>query len=579
VIRLNKEINSHIVNKNRNSKKKTRINHLNLKNKMEDMLKFEMPKNQSSIIKVLGVGGGGSNAVNHMYNQGITGVDFVVCNTDAQALDMSPVPNKISLGEKGLGAGSKPSVAEKAAIDKSEEIKKILSSNTEMLFITAGMGGGTGTGAAPIIARLAKEIDLNDEDVNKILVVAIVTKPFSFEGRKRKLQADKGIEELRKYADAVLIISNDKLRELYGDLGLTDAFRIADNVLLTAAKGIAEIITVRANVNIDFKDVNTVMKDSGVAIMGTGIAEGEGRAKNAIEQALNSPLLDDNDITGTNNILLYMASGKKEISMDEITEITEYILKKAGEDANIIWGAGKDESLGEQISITIVATGFKKEDKINEPKVIKDLYSGNSDTNKDPNLPRPTRPAYEPPVEENGNDNNDSIRLIRKDDPKRKDNNESDHVGAVAEKRNVIVHDLDDPVPEIKFVVNHEQPQPPEKEYRKQPVAEVHPNEPVELFRKKEISKPGILTEEEKTEHEKRALDRVEKLRQLSMKLKTPGGLADLENEPAFRRRNVELSDEKPSEDTRISRYTLSNDEEEGTTLRSDNSFLHDNVD
>ena len=240
---------------------------------MEDMIKFEMPKNQSSIIKVLGVGGGGSNAVNHMHHQGITGVDFIVCNTDAQALDMSPVPNKIALGEKGLGAGCVPRIAEKAALDKADEIRKILSNNTEMLFITAGMGGGTGTGAAPVIARIAKEIELEDEEVNKILVVAIVTLPFSFEGRKRKQQAERGIEELRKYADAVLIISNDKLRELYGNLGLLEGFKIADNVLLTAAKGIAEIITVKAYVNIDFKDVNTVMKNSGVAIMGTGVAE------------------------------------------------------------------------------------------------------------------------------------------------------------------------------------------------------------------------------------------------------------------------------------------------------------------
>ena len=254
---------------------------------MEDMLKFEMPKNQSSIIKVLGVGGGGSNAVNHMYHQGITGVDFIVCNTDAQALDMSPVPNKISLGEKGLGAGSVPLVAEKAANEKSEEIKKLLSTNTEMLFITAGMGGGTGTGAAPVIARIAKEIELDDDEVKKILVVAIVTLPFSFEGRKRKLQAERGIEELRKYADAVLIISNDKLREQYGNLGLLEGFKIADNVLLTAAKGIAEIITVKAYINIDFKDVNTVMKDSGVAIMGTGVASGENRAQQAIEDAIS----------------------------------------------------------------------------------------------------------------------------------------------------------------------------------------------------------------------------------------------------------------------------------------------------
>ncbi len=549
---------------------------------MEDMIKFEMPKNQSSIIKVLGVGGGGSNAVNHMHRQGIRGVDFIVCNTDAQALDMSPVPNKISLGHKGLGAGSVPSVAEKAAIEKSEEIKKILSTNTEMLFITAGMGGGTGTGAAPVIARLAKEIDLEDEEVNKILVVAIVTLPFSCEGRKRKQQAEKGIEEIRKYADAVLIISNDKLRELYGNLGLSEAFRNADNVLLTAAKGIAELITVKAYVNIDFKDVNTVMKNSGVAIMGTGIAAGDNRARQAIEDALKSPLLNDNDIRGTNNILLYLSSGEKEISMDEITEITEFIIKEAGPQVEVIWGAGRDESLGEQISVTVVATGFEKEKSEPPNKQVQDLYGNDRparDT-EDVALPRPTRPASEPSHEEDDEeDNENEIRLIRPRDPERRPSPPAETTHR-AEPRNVIRFTLEEgpksepsetrTVTEISNSGNEEK------------VPEAKKDDTVTATRPgiTEVREAEPITPEERESMEKRARERVERLRLMSIKLKTPGGLSELENEPAYRRKNIELSDVKPSEDSKISKYTLSEgNDDEGATLRPDNSFLHDNVD
>jgi cell division protein FtsZ len=556
---------------------------------MEDMIKFEMPKNQSSIIKVLGVGGGGSNAVNHMHRQGIRGVDFIVCNTDAQALDMSPVPNKITLGEKGLGAGCVPQVAEKAAVEKAGEIKKMLASNTEMLFITAGMGGGTGTGAAPVIARIAKEIELADEEVNKILVVAIVTLPFSFEGRKRKQQAEKGIEELRKYADAVLIISNDKLRELYGDLGLLEGFKIADNVLLTAAKGIAEIITVKAYINIDFKDVNTVMRNSGVAIMGTGIAEGENRARKAIEDAISSPLLNDNDIRGTNNILLYLSSGEKDISFDEITEITEYILDEAGSQVDVIWGAGKDESLEDKISVTIVATGFDREAKIEKKKKVEPLY-GNTikeeEEKPEAQPPRPMRPAVEPTANEDEEEHeeqeeHEEIRLIRKAASAEAGSDKKEHSRAdlpEEEKPGIIRFSLDAPPPEIR----DNEPRTgsfgskDEEEYEPEDIVF---REKAPRFKTTEKKEEATRTDDERGQMEKKAKERIERLRQMSIKLKSPGGLSELESEPAYRRKNVELSEEKPSEDSKISKYTLSEGDDDDAELKSDNSFLHDNVD
>ena len=279
---------------------------------MPEILKFDLPKNQSSIIKVIGVGGGGSNAVNHMFRQGITGVDFIICNTDAQSMETSPVPTKIQLGATltdGLGAGASPSVGRNAALENAEDIRQVLQKGTKMVFITAGLGGGTGTGAAPVIAQIAKEMD--------ILTVGIVTIPFNFEGRKRRLSAEEGIKQLKQHVDALLIISNDKLRLLCGDLPLSEAFKRADNVLTTAAKGIAEIITVVGYINVDFEDVKTVMRNSGVAIMGTGVASGKDRALMAVEEALNSPLLDNNDINGASNILLYISSGTHEITMDE----------------------------------------------------------------------------------------------------------------------------------------------------------------------------------------------------------------------------------------------------------------------
>ena len=331
---------------------------------------FDSPKGQSSYIKVIGVGGGGGNAVNHMYKEGIEGVDFIVCNTDMKALNASPVPNKIPLGDLGLGAGNKPERARKAAESKADDIREAISHNTQMLFITAGMGGGTGTGAAPVIAEIAKSIDLDNDENKKILVVAIVTRPFSFEGKRRREQAEAGIEELRKHVDSIIVINNDKLRS-FGNMRISEAFGMADDVLLTAAKGIAEIITENAYVNRDFQDVNTVMEHSGTALMGTGSGSGENRAHDAIEAATTSVLLDDSDIAGAKNVLLYFTySTEHEMTMDEQAEITDYVLDKTNGTADIIWGAGPDESLGDELKVILIATGFEKNAVVEEPKVL-----------------------------------------------------------------------------------------------------------------------------------------------------------------------------------------------------------------
>ncbi|MCI4642456.1 MAG: cell division protein FtsZ [Flavobacteriaceae bacterium] len=321
-----------------------------------DSIAFDLPKNQSNVIKVIGVGGGGSNAINHMFQSGINGVDFVVCNTDAQALQNSPVPNKIQLGlslTEGLGAGANPEVGEQSALESMTDIKAMLDTTTKMVFITAGMGGGTGTGAAPMIAKQAKELD--------ILTVGIVTIPFQFEGKMRSEQAQKGIENLRAQVDSLIIINNNKLREVYGNLGFKAGFSKADEVLATAAKGIAEVITHHYTQNIDLRDAKTVLANSGTAIMGSAVASGTGRAHEAISKALDSPLLNDNKIEGAQNVLLLIVSGSQEITIDEIGEINEYIQSEAGHGANIIMGVGEDENLAEAISVTVIATGFNQE--------------------------------------------------------------------------------------------------------------------------------------------------------------------------------------------------------------------------
>ncbi|WP_313808147.1 cell division protein FtsZ [Flavobacterium sp.] len=356
-------------------------------------ISFDLPKNQSNVIKVIGVGGGGSNAINHMFRQGIVGVDFVICNTDSQALQNSPVPNKIQLGidlTEGLGAGANPEVGQQSALESIEEIEKMLDSNTKMIFITAGMGGGTGTGAAPVIAQLAKERD--------ILTVGIVTIPFQFEGKVRSEQALQGVERLRKHVDSLIVINNNKLREVYGNLGFKSGFSKADEVLATASRGIAEVITNHYALNIDLRDAKTVLSNSGTAIMGSATASGENRAKDAIVSALDSPLLNDNKITGAKNVLLLIVFGTNEITMDEMGEINDYIQAEAGFSANIIMGAGEDESLGEAVSVTVIATGFNVEQQAgivnSEPKKIIHTLEGEQKLVQDLTQ-KPMAPAFD----------------------------------------------------------------------------------------------------------------------------------------------------------------------------------------
>ena len=355
-------------------------------------ISFDLPKNQSNVIKVIGVGGGGSNAINHMFKQGIKGVDFIVCNTDSQALQNSAVPNKIQLGvhlTEGLGAGANPDVGQQSAIESISDIEKMLDQNTKMVFITAGMGGGTGTGAAPVIAQLAKERD--------ILTVGIVTLPFVFEGKVRQEQALIGIEKLRKQVDSLIVINNNKLREVYGNLGFKAGFSKADEVLATASRGIAEVITHHYTQNIDLRDAKTVLSNSGTAIMGSAIAEGTTRAKDAIISALDSPLLNDNKITGAKNVLLLIVSGTNEITLDEIGEINDHIQSEAGFNANIIMGVGEDESLGDAIAVTVIATGFDLEQQneiVNsEPKKI--IHALEDEQKITHNLSNSTVPAFD----------------------------------------------------------------------------------------------------------------------------------------------------------------------------------------
>ncbi len=537
---------------------------------MENMIKFT-PKQKTSIIKVIGVGGGGSNAVNYMFKQGIEGVDFVVCNTDMQALSNSPVPVKVQLGESGLGAGAIPEVAEQAALDSLDKIKAVLDEDTEMVFITAGMGGGTGTGAAPVIAKFAREMGL--------LTVGIITLPFHFEGRRKMLKAKQGVEEIRKYVDTLLVISNDKLRGLYGDLGLGNAFAHADNVLATAAKGIAELITVHGYVNVDFNDVKTVMKDSGKAIMGSAVMEGEDRALKAIEGAMNSPLLSDNNIYGAKNILLYMTAGDGDITMDEITVITDYISDKCGEDsANVIWGRGIDENMGNKLGVTIIATGFEEQNALNQdtetkseqtsPKII---FSGNSEMKKSVfNLDD----NYEP-QSKSQSDFDDEMRVIKKarEETEKGSASELDSDKSSGNKKIYSLdQDLDDdknehhstagesdfflPSDKDELMVKHTKPAAP----KRAPKVE---------------SKPAPVRDN--SELDTQAKVRIQRLTEMSA-LKPSDALKE-EEIPAYLRKNVQLSDPNYSSDSQVSHYTLSEDSRKNPIIKSDNSFLHDNVD
>jgi cell division protein FtsZ len=486
-------------------------------------MKFNIPTNGKSIIKVVGVGGGGGNAVGHMYRQGITGVDFAICNTDAQAMETSPVSMKIALGPnltEGRGAGSLPEVGKQSCIESIDDIRKWLSDGTKMLFITAGMGGGTGTGAAPIIAKVAKDMG--------ILTVGIVTLPFKFEGLRRQRQATDGLEELKKNVDAILVISNDKLRQVFGNMTLTNGFCEADDILTTAARGIAEIITVPGYINVDFEDVNTVMKDSGVAIMGCGMSEGESRAKDAINLALNSPLLEDNDIRGAKHILLNITSGTKEVTFDEITEITEFIQEEAGYGTDLIWGNCKDETLGEKLCITLIATGFKeggqRKPENREPEQVK-VSLENDRANS---FNQPSRPV---PIQE-------EMSMFDFD-------NEAGD--------NVFDFDTEDVRKTIDML-------------GAKPSGEYYPE------------RLGRMTDDMKKRSEADAARR-EYLRKTNSKpLDNPKIIADMETVPAYARRNVILDETNKASGRQHSSYTVSMDEENNPYL-SNNSYLYDNVD
>ena len=626
-------------------------------------MKFDLPKENSNIIKVLGVGGGGSNAVNHMFVQGINGVDFLVCNTDQQALDVSPVPLKVQLGStltEGRGAGSIAEVGKNAAIENIDEIKDVLSKSTKMVFITAGMGGGTGTGAAPVIAQAAREMG--------ILTVGIVTMPFFFEGRKRREQAEQGIKEIRENVDTLLIINNEKLREMCGNLPIAKAFAMADDVLTTAAKGIAEIITRTGYINVDFEDVRTVMSESGVAIMGSAQADGEDRAIKAAEKALASPLLNDNNIEGARYVLLNIAFGDKEVLMDEISDITDFIQDEAGASADVIWGYGMDESLGDSLSVTLIATGFNQNPNtgVNLEKQVETRRM---------NLEEPAKPAVAVNVEEEVKE--DEPFLLKRDEQslEASEEKEVEHVTTEPQQANiefeVTRHNLEDDIEseeEQSAKQDDSSSEESEEPFMIQSISEdldeegieqfsdmnseiesddnavtsepsrfslqgsveevsgnsndseEYDNEVSDLENKGQLSdqkeepkewepfirssepKPIVsetptfktttpepssnqqnLNETNREEQSKRASDRLSRLRDLSMKLRTPSGMSDLENEPAFKRKQINLDDVPSSAENNASRFTLSEEEgedgEKKTRLKPNNPFLHDNVD
>ena len=634
-------------------------------------ISFDLPKNQSNVIKAIGVGGGGSNAINHMYRQGIKGVDFVICNTDAQALNNSGVPNKIQLGvnlTEGLGAGANPEVGEKAALESAEDIMAMLNVNTKMVFITAGMGGGTGTGAAPIIAQMAREMN--------ILTVGIVTTPFSFEGKLRNDQAQAGIEKLRNHVDSLIIINNNKLREVYGNLGFKAGFSKADEVLSTASKGIAEVITHHYTQNIDLKDAKTVLSNSGTAIMGAASSSGTNRANDAITKALDSPLLNDNRITGAKNVLLLIVSGNEEITIDEIGEINDYIQEQAGYGANIIMGVGEDPELFDSISVTVIATGFnvdqQNEISNTEPEKIvhelegDNLFSHVSEINE-------TNDTIDKETEI---ENSDRIIHVLEEEAEIDTQNEINHEKDFENKLELeseeevseekIVHILDemeeveedfnfdiedeisalntsetdqidinsfedDTKEEIeKFDNDYEtesssiewslfdekeknnisEAESQESELEENEIDDIIDNEDnynnesdenqlfesvIEIESKMNSSEIDTTTIEAIDESQndesqnpfnssvsdfqkQRSEERRLRMKEFNYKF-NKSKIDDIENEPAYKRRGIELENKNYSEDNEISRTSITLDENDDIKIRKNNSFLHDNVD
>lgn len=524
------------------------------------MMQFELPSSESSIIKVIGVGGGGSNAVNHMFLMGIKGVDFIVANTDRQALEKSPVNHKIQIGgnlTKGLGAGSIPEVGRDAAIESIDEIRSYLADNTQMVFITTGLGGGTGTGAAPVIASIARELG--------ILTVGIVTLPFMFEGKKRKMQADAGLEEMKKYVDTLLVISNDKLREIYGNLKMSEAFAHADDVLTGAAKSIAEVISLHMHINVDFNDVKTVMKDSGVAIMGSATANGEKRALRAVEGALNSPLLNDNDITGARHVLLNIMSGSDDIDMDEFGEITDFIQEAAGGTAELITGYGTDASLGDSVSVTIIATGFKSRPSQEfEASFYKERKVVDLNETKTEEVVTPVAETKEEPF------------VYVKDDT-------STSSVTVKEEKEISFEIKETTITEdsIKIETTNIEEVTETKEFTFTTITSDSTETPVNEVKSEEVSQTqnNVVQEISREEQIKLAQERIRKLKEITLKMKSPEGLAALEKETAFSRKNINLENKNYSQESNVSRFTLSEGDDKKIEIRPNNSFLHDNVD
>ena len=620
-------------------------------------ISFDLPKNQSNVIKAIGVGGGGSNAINHMYRQGIKGVDFVICNTDAQALNNSGVPNKIQLGvnlTEGLGAGANPEVGEKAALESAEDIMAMLNVNTKMVFITAGMGGGTGTGAAPIIAQMAREMN--------ILTVGIVTTPFSFEGKIRNDQAQSGIEKFRHHVDSLIIINNNKLREVYGNLGFKAGFSKADEVLSTASKGIAEVITHHYTQNIDLKDAKTVLSNSGTAIMGAASSSGNNRANDAITKALDSPLLNDNRITGAKNVLLLIVSGNEEITIDEIGEINDYIQEQAGYGANIIMGVGEDSELLDAISVTVIATGFnvdqQNEISNTEPeKIVHELEGNNLFSHVSEINESDDKIDKEIEIE-----NSDKIVHTLEDEVQNEmglDNqleNENDLLNDPEEK---IVHLLEEVEDDITLDIEDEISalKPIEKNLNDPYFEDSESDEEIQEFendfevetssiewslfdekesnivsennsqdidiRQNEVNDEGDNDEENEENHlfesvieieskmnssetetttieaidesqnddlqdsfnssvsdlqKQRSAERRLRMKEFNYKF-NKSKIDDIEREPAYKRRGVELENKNYSDENEISRTSITLDENDDIKIRKNNSFLHDNVD
>ena len=636
---------------------------------------FDLPKNQSNVIKVIGVGGGGSNAINHMFKQGIKGVDFVICNTDSQALNNSGVPNKIQLGvhlTEGLGAGANPEIGEQSAVESLEDIRAMLTTNTKMVFITAGMGGGTGTGAAPIIAKMAKELD--------ILTVGIVTMPFEFEGKIRNAQAHQGIEKFRKTVDSLVIINNNKLREVYGNLGFKAGFSKADEVLSTAARGIAEVITHHYLQNIDLRDAKTVLSNSGTAIMGSSSASGQNRAQEAITNALDSPLLNDNKITGAKNVLLLIVSGAQEITIDEIGEINDHIQAEAGFGANIIMGVGEDETLGDAVSVTIIATGFDvdQQNDITNTEVKKVVHALEDEQKMVHDL-MPVDPVSTPSKPKQLVSETTVIHTLEEEEDEEAITtvetqafSDSDLISTTAAIRDLDVDCeviMNSEEPEDDFIINEVTSLQPEAHdieavqddqtmltfdlpisnqstlsqseevevftLEDTTVNSIEVNDYIELIPvteandegetryvlddhivleqtekkyegEKQSAEAGVDVDEEmtftkvtvkertvtkapeettdpynspiSTSLRERADERRKKMKAFNYKFNT-SKIDDIEKEPAYKRQGVDLNDVAHSSDVQSSRTTIGLDDNDEVQLRSNNSYLHDNVD